>query len=55
MLASDTAALFPSLRIPREGTRGEGNKATALEATCKFMSISSLSGSGVHFGSNWLE
>ena len=55
MLASDTAALFPSLRIPREGTHGEGNKATALAATCKFMSISSLSGSGVHFGSNWLK
>ena len=32
-----------------EGTRDEGNKEAALEATCKFMHISSFSGSG------WLE
>ena len=29
-----------------KGTRGEGNKEASLEATCKFMPISSLSGSG---------
>ena len=38
-----------------KGTRGEGNKEASLEATCKFMPISSLSGSGIHVGSNWLE
>ena len=35
-IASNAAALFPSPRVPsllpREGTRGEGNKAAALEA-----------------------
>ena len=33
-LASNAAALLPSPRVPssREGTRGEGNKAAALEA-----------------------
>ena len=52
MLASDAAALFPLPRVPRERTRGEGNKATALEATCKFMPISNLYGSG---NTRWLE
>ena len=36
IIASNAAALFPSPRVPslgrREGTRGEGNKAAALEA-----------------------
>ena len=41
LIASNAAALFPSQRVPslgkrarfpREGTRGEGNKAAALEA-----------------------
>ena len=38
-----------------EGTRDEGKKETALEATCKFMPISSFSDSVIHVGSNWLE
>ena len=41
--------------VPWEGTRGEGNKAAALEATCTFIPIPSMSGSGIHVGSNWLE
>ena len=42
---------FPS-RVQRKRTRGEGNKAAALDATCQFMPISSLSGSGIHVGTN---
>ena len=35
-IASNVAALFPcrGFPFPREGTRGEGNKAAALEARC---------------------
>ena len=37
-------------------TRGKGNKEASLEATCKFMPISSLSGLEIRrVGSNWLE
>ena len=38
-----------------QGTRGEGNKEAALEATSKLMAISSFSDSRMHIGPNWLE
>ena len=32
IVASNAAAVFPSPRVSREGTRGEGNTAAPLEA-----------------------
>ena len=54
MLGSDAPALLPSLRVPRrEHAAKEVIKEASVEATSKFMPISSLSGSGI--GSNCLE
>ena len=54
MLAFDASALFPSPRVPRREHAAKEIRR-CIGGSCKLVSISGLSGSGIHVGSNWLE